>query len=568
MNFDALIARSREMLSLTTLSLNSTALSIASLRYNPTPAHSDYIDYLLGGRAIHIDTNFRDYKSTGMKLDVFEERYPHYLEHIRSRVNASHYLQRPKCSLELLGYSLLEVHEPFSSRKRLEKPAIGYGEVMFYGIHTVGDLRVDCIYRGLFEHWLPENPDFGPNYWSTIFFCPLKRQSDCDAIRTNEGHRGNPIIKFKLDMKVNENVTWTSDFQARIRPAYLNPLKKAPTVAVCTVIPYTSIDEEKIIANAAIFNAWIEYYLHLGFAVIVYDRDGETYRQSVNRSYDFLRNEANSAYLKNLIYHDFTILTKIRPELVSDYRYDNIAQSADYGLSLPFKELFRLHRRRWRSSKPPCYCMLFYIWSEHHATLDHDKQLSFTHCRFEARAILGIERTVIVDFDEFLFCPPAKPTYTAQRMFLEKVMHMYESSGLHQLTFQQRIMNNKTDSVRDCLIEKAKAHASIFDCYSSNKFVAGTHAEKSIHLKHVCPMTGYHTACPNERSNPFTHDCQCNSEFLRGEVCSFVHIVTNQQRLHKKNWEAEIPIIRADESDIKKIMASRDDQGGQVSIEF
>jgi hypothetical protein len=349
MNFDALVARSRDLLSLTSLSINRSGLSIASLKYNPTAPHSDYIDYVFGHKAIHIDIKFAYYTPTWERADVFEAKYDHFLEQVRSRVNASHYLRRPKCSLELLGYSLLDVHEPFSSRTKVDKPAIGYGEVVFMGLHTVGDLRVDCIFRGLHEQWLMETAEAPPNYWSTIFYCPIKRQSACDAIRSHDGVHGNPIIKFKLDMKVNANVTWTADFQARLRPPSREPSKHFPSVAVCTVIPYASMDEEKIVANAAIFNAWIEYYLHLGFAVIVYDRDGETYRQSVNRSYDFLRNEANSAYLKNLIYHDFTILTKIRPVNSSDVRYDNIAQNEAFWKSHSKGEVVQLTYKRWRT---------------------------------------------------------------------------------------------------------------------------------------------------------------------------------------------------------------------------
>jgi hypothetical protein len=172
--------------------------------------------------------------------------------------------------------------------------------------------------------------------------------------------------------------------------------------------------------------------------------------------------------------------------------------------------------------------------------------------------VFGIERVAIVDFDEFLFCPAAANyTYAAQRTYLNRLLHTYDSYGAQQLTLKQRIMNNKTDSLRDCLIEKAKAHASIFDCYSSNKFLAGLHSEKSIHLKHVCPMTGYHTACPNDRSLPFTQDCQCNSELI--ENCAFMHIVTNQVRLQRKNSDEEIPIIRADESEVKMIFESKFD---------
>jgi hypothetical protein len=343
MNFNELLSRSKTLLSLTSLSLNRSELSIASVRYNPTESRSDFIDYVFGGKAVHIDTNFREFRSTSLKLDVFDEKYDHFQELVRSRVNASRYLQRPKCSLELLGYSRLEIHEPFTARKRLEEPAMGYADLALIELYGFGDLHVDCIYRSLYEHWLPENPDFGPNYWSTVFFCPMKMKA-CNSIRKHDGAFGNPSFKFQLNMTVDAaaNITWTADFQAKLRPLYLEPLNKFPSVAVCTVIPYASMDEEKIVANAAIFNAWIEYYLHLGFAVIVYDRDGETYRQSVNHSYDFLQSQVNSTYLKNLIYNDFTILTKLHPQ------ENNAPNEESLQLS---RESFRLHRRRWRTSK-------------------------------------------------------------------------------------------------------------------------------------------------------------------------------------------------------------------------
>ena len=44
----------------------------------------------------------------------------------------------------------------------------------------------------------------------------------------------------------------------------------------------------------------------------------------------------------------------------------------------------------------------------------HDKTQTFTHCRFEAKAVYGIDNVLVTDFDEFLFCPWAKPTAQAQ----------------------------------------------------------------------------------------------------------------------------------------------------------
>ena len=44
----------------------------------------------------------------------------------------------------------------------------------------------------------------------------------------------------------------------------------------------------------------------------------------------------------------------------------------------------------------------------------HDKTLTLTQCRFEARALFGIDRVLVADFDEFLYCPVVGPTASEQ----------------------------------------------------------------------------------------------------------------------------------------------------------
>ena len=180
----------------------------------------------------------------------------------------------------------------------------------------------------------------------------------------------------------------------------------------------------------------------------------------------------------------------------------------------------------------------------------HDKVNTFTHCRFEAKAVYGIDRVLAVDFDEFLYCPSAPPNAPALKehlAFLESnslpgssgkkrakaakldppraegvlaataadlsaYLHtqtaQIQAGGLQQLTIAQRLTMNKTSSALECLVERAKERKSILSCYGSYRYERAGHSIKSFHLGTMCPLTGYHQACPAP-SVPRALDCGC-----------------------------------------------------------
>ena len=113
------------------------------------------------------------------------------------------------------------------------------------------------------------------------------------------------------------------------------------------------------------------------------------------------------------------------------------------------------------------------------------------------------------------------------------------------------MVGNKTmQSPRDCVVNKALKHESLFDCFSSYEFYNGAHSIKCIHLNHGCPLTGYHQACPSV-DIPRTNDCLCSTVLVRsnnyrtyiypdfkrdlsrrfevplGRECAVVHLSTN-----------------------------------------
>lgn len=103
-------------------------------------------------------------------------------------------------------------------------------------------------------------------------------------------------------------------------------------------------------------------------------------------------------------------------------------------------------------------------------SIGSDKVNTLTHCRFEAKAIFGIENMIVADFDEFLYCPIVPPTASAQSRYIHTVIQDNINSKYEQLTFPQYVVANKTSSTRDCLIDHVKTGKSIFTCFASFQY--------------------------------------------------------------------------------------------------
>ena len=103
---------------------------------------------------------------------------------------------------------------------------------------------------------------------------------------------------------------------------------------------------------------------------------------------------------------------------------------------------------------------------------DHDKTETYTHCRFEANAVFGIQKILVVDSDEFMFCPSAKATYPAQSTFIRRHLSSSKADGIDQLTMIMTTPSNATlTNPLDCVLEKGRSNLTFFSCFASTEFL-------------------------------------------------------------------------------------------------
>jgi hypothetical protein len=134
---------------------------------------------------------------------------------------------------------------------------------------------------------------------------------------------------------------------------------------------------------------------------------------------------------------------------------------------------------------------------------------------------------LVVDFDEFLYCPAASPTADAQSKYFQTLVSTYVSRGVDQLSFKQWVTYNRTSAIVDCMAAMLAAGSSIFNCFASYSHYVGGHSFKSLHLTHRCPLTGYHQACPVPNL-PRTYNCVCNAVEVPASRCVVIHLTTQQ----------------------------------------
>ena len=72
-----------------------------------------------------------------------------------------------------------------------------------------------------------------------------------------------------------------------------------------------------------------------------------------------------------------------------------------------------------------------------------DKTNTLTHCRFEAKAVYGIDHIIVADYDEFIFCPNVPVTSKAQMTKIQKLLKETRPNNIDQVTFIQRILIHK-----------------------------------------------------------------------------------------------------------------------------
>lgn len=407
----------------------------------------------------------------------------------------------PACSIEILGNLRLDVQNPILRGNKERAPMLGRG-MLTHGQH--GQHRWKCFWRVVFGHFENIELDLGPTFSSVVFYCPAPFASfqkyACGNLTNSYGE--SPVNNYELSMYIVEphtrrKVEWVNKFTAWTRfedifsppPAYLlsNSNRNNPRLAMCLSIPYTSSDPEKTIGNGALLVEFIRYYSTLGFKVFVYDRDGMNKAHLENSAYMQARN-----ITLDYVYHDYTIRGLLDGG-TAGMRYDNEEEK----------------------SKP--------VLRE---IQDWDKTLTNTHCRFEVKAVHNIEHVMVADFDEFLYCEEAQPSFVSQGRNLHAMIKHYEMLKFGQVSFPQRWIITRTVNPRQCMIDHAKTGQSVFDCFGPIRYVAGGFNSKSLYLGHKCVATDFHYSCSN---GPYNHNCMCQFDTQHSR-CNVIHLSSQMDR--------------------------------------
>ena len=192
-------------------------------------------------------------------------------------------------------------------------------------------------------------------------------------------------------------------------------------VAVCTAWPYTTSDFTKTHANQAMVYEFLRYYSNLGFWLMVYDNNGVNMKGVFDSAYaraNPQRGRFAGAIDKYLMYHNYTIAGLIAPQSSPHY-YDND------------------HTRQQSVRQETTFIQ------------GDDKTSTLTHCRFEARARYGIERVLVVDFDEFLFAQGGGTDPEQQRHYMDQYFDNQTQSAVVTTEAVAKVLYGNTGRLED-----------------------------------------------------------------------------------------------------------------------
>ncbi|RYG68276.1 hypothetical protein EON64_05525 [archaeon] len=435
--------------------------------------------------------------------------------------------QYPACSFEFLGMVPVDLHRPFTFHDKLNQPSIGKSTLL-----VDNSEQWTCYYRGVYENPLHDLTQYKHQHWPVLFYCPasnsrtscanLLNAATSPSTDINSGKTENATLFVDLALTLpllDSSASWEVKLHVDIlKVMKKDPPTSHPKAALCTAIPYTSSEEERLEANGALLYEFIRYHSHLGLKVIIFDRGGRSFEHVTSKYIYNRRGEDIENY--DFDYFNYTILEKLK-----QYRQEIRAESLE-GLS---RDIVRT---------------------------DFDKRFSITYCRYVAKALYGIERVLVLDFDEYVYCASAKPTADDQAVYLAKHMDKLKAQGIEQYVMRQRVQVSRTPDMRQCLLsqielskrvyhelehgnltvdrreilEVAWKNASVFQCIAAYRYLVRRNFDKSFHLGHYCPYTSFHHS-----SNLRHFDCVTTVRRDFDEGCHAIHYTTkppNYNRTH------------------------------------
>jgi hypothetical protein len=525
----------------------SPLLTVTSYKFNPTAIKADYVDKLLGRESVFYYTSRDDDDDLHIAKPLSADEIRNRSEPIQRAMGAlfPKGMLDAECSMDVLAYALVDKHYPFLLSNKHKRPAMGLGELTF---SAEGDADAalttwSCSFRGTYDNWRSgEYAYTAPNYWPVFIHCfPNSDRRDnhsCSSF-AEEFRKESRAVDLSLTIHL-PSVSWQTHFTAKrnsllhsvLRPNtshsgkdhtyYTSPVPLPASthsrrksfdpqdMAVCTCIPYETSDAHKVDVMGEMLREWVRYYANLGIRTFIYDRGGNKAHYlykgilGVNETLNFDQRDVVKIE-RNMVYYNYTILDLLTRKLARAHeKYDNVE-----GVSA---------------------ALLKY---------DNDHTLTLTHCRFDAKARYGIDRVMVLDFDEFFYCPGGGRVPLQQAAFQKTYLDQLRKEGLDQVAFPQRTVANKTHLEPALCAEQAvlalrtNSSASILDCFASTRFNVDDFAPKSIHLSHICPLTTDHHATPLSCC-PRMYDCLGKSIFdEEGPICSMVHLTLRESDYKK-----------------------------------
>ena len=153
---------------------------------------------------------------------------------------------------------------------------------------------------------------------------------------------------------------------------------------------------------------------------------------------------------------------------------------------------------------------------------DQDKSLSLTFCRFELHQLM--RSILIVDFDEYIFCPGAALTWTDQGQALQRAVKNSIKHGAETMIWPRSALYNVSDrALEACLQGQHGEDGSVFKCFASwdtRTVQRAPRTQKALHHDLPCPFTDNHVSCNSAQYRD--NGCECKSMWQN--QCQLAHL--------------------------------------------
>jgi len=453
------------------------------------------------------------------------------------------------------GYLGLEVntatHGPGGKRevkedKEQEKKPAGKGKTSWHGFDKVEALKAHCYYmtnKGYGSEFVDDPKTLGIAVYCPIaldvevgeygfrkimepgFFCRsladyavkaelylrptdfhlVGKDQDFLQVLQNSASAGDPTVLSKaIDAAAVEVAPreLRADFTTLPAAPRLQDVRLAEALdprphAVCTVQTFRNNQ------TGPMLYAFVQYYLALGWRVIVYDRFG------LHREF-----MADLAGLEGVEYHPFTVFQLVNPNKYND-EYAK-AQGVD-------RKVFYQMEKNWgyKGKKADT------------ADQDQDKSKTYDYARIE---YAHLDMILYVDADELLYCPQAvQHGLDSQRNYQQKIMQSFSAQGVEEMRFVRIPYSGRapkypgfngtkeelwekdfTENTEQCMLNSyAKRDvAGLIGCWSSAS--GYDNFPKSADFGSVCPFHYNHWSCDGMRNGGRDYvatRCRCKVSF-------------------------------------------------------